>query len=55
MDPLVSVRRLPLGLFPVQPTLRLSDCMVEAMRSRHYGREWGCPRLFPSYISIRGL
>lgn len=31
-------RRSPLGLFPGQPTPRLYDCMVEALRTRHYSR-----------------
>lgn len=26
----------PLGLFPGQPTPRLYDCVVEALRTRHY-------------------
>jgi len=30
--------RSPLGLFPCQPTPRLYDCVVEALRSRHYSR-----------------
>ena len=30
--------RSPLGLFLGQPTPRLYDCVVEALRSRHYSR-----------------
>ena len=33
-----SDRRSPLGLFLGQPTPRLYDCVVEALRSRHYSR-----------------
>ena len=38
MNVLASYRRSPLGLFPGQPTPRLYDCVVEALRSRHYSR-----------------
>ena len=31
-------RRSPLGLFPGQPTPRLYDCVVEALRTRHCSR-----------------
>ena len=31
-------RRSALGLFPGQPTPRLYDCVVEALRTRHYSR-----------------
>ena len=31
-------RRSPLGLFPGQPTPRLYDRVVEALRTRHYSR-----------------
>jgi len=38
MNALASGRRSPLGLFPGQPTPRFYDCVVEALRSRHYSR-----------------
>jgi hypothetical protein len=31
----------PLGLFPAQPASRLYDCVVEALRSRHYSPPHG--------------
>jgi len=31
-------RRSPLGLFSGQPTARLHDCVVEALRTRRYSR-----------------
>ena len=38
MNAMASGRRSPVGLFPAQPTPRLYDCVVEALRSRHYSR-----------------
>ncbi len=38
MNVLASDRRSPLGLLPREPTPRLYDCVVEALRSRHYRR-----------------
>jgi len=40
-----ALRRSPLGLFPGEPTLRLYDRVVEALRTRHYSR-----RPEPAYI-----
>lgn len=33
-----AARRSPLGLFPGEPTPRLYDRLVEALRARHYSR-----------------
>ncbi len=38
MNQLTSERRSPLGLCPGQPKPRLYDCVLEALRSRHYRR-----------------
>ncbi len=38
MKVLTPHRRSPLGIFPGQPTPRLYDRVVEALRSRHYSR-----------------
>jgi len=36
MNTLALDPRVPLELFPGQPTPRLFDCVVEALRNRHY-------------------
>ncbi|MBI3281991.1 MAG: phage integrase N-terminal SAM-like domain-containing protein [Acidobacteria bacterium] len=38
MNDFAADRRSPLGLFPGQPRPRLYDCVVEALRTRHYSR-----------------
>jgi hypothetical protein len=39
MNDYAAVRPSPLGLFPGQPTPRLYNCVVEALRTRHYSRQ----------------
>jgi len=38
MNDSLADRQLPMGLFPGQPTPRLYDRVVEALRTRHYSR-----------------
>ncbi len=38
MNQLSSERRSPLELCPGKPKPRLYDCVLEALRSRHYSR-----------------
>jgi len=38
MNALASGRRSAGGILSAQPTPRLYDCVVEALRSRHYSR-----------------